>query len=399
MRILLVTETLHVGGAETFVVRLANKLVKQHDVTVLNLHPELSKKELIDQLSYNIKLENVYLPNKVFLNKLDRLFYFIGIDFSFVQFYFKKKIKRKIEVFAPTVVHSHLFKTDFYVSCIKNNSNHKFNHITTNHGDYLLYESQNPVGILNYSKKLNFTLHTLDTMVMISDAQVNWLNQKTKLGNFSLNYAKVINGYEYNLNGVGFRQLHIKNDDEFVFGMVARGIRQKGWESVIKVFKSLCIPKTKLFLLGEGPELDRLKRNYKDDRLIHFAGYKPNPIDYIQLFDVCLLPSFYEAESLPTVIIEYLMCKKPILTTDIGEIKYMLTSSDHHAAGLFIKYNSTGIDESDLFEKMKLIYENAEQRVLLAKRTDAALKKFDMDECISSYLKIYSTGQDRIHEI
>lgn len=391
MRILLITETLHAGGAETFVVRLANRLVKQHDVVVINLFPELSKRELINQLNDEVKLVNVSASYKKLLGKMDGFLFRIGIDFSFVELFLKYRIRKKIESFAPTVVHSHLFKTDYYVSGVKKDITHKFKHVVTNHGDYLLYESRMPVGVLNYQLKLNLTLRSIDTMVMISDAQINWLSEKMKLGNFYLKNVKIINGYEFKPNGVGFKTPTLKkNEQDFVFGMVARGIRQKGWESVIKTFKTLDIPKTKLYLIGEGNELDRLKEIYKEDATILFAGYKPNPVDYIELFDVCLLPSYYKAESLPTVIIEYLTCKKPILTTDIGEIRSMLTSHDNQVAGLFVKYHSDGIDEDDLREKMKLIYENADLRENLSVLADLALNKFDMEECVLSYLKIYS---------
>ena len=48
---MLITETLHAGGAETFVVRLAGALSINHEVTLINIYPNSSKKELIKQVS------------------------------------------------------------------------------------------------------------------------------------------------------------------------------------------------------------------------------------------------------------------------------------------------------------------------------------------------------------
>lgn len=391
MRILLVTETLYAAGAETFVVRLANALVKYNDVAIINLHPEWSKSDLMSNVHNRIVFINVKFPFKKWIVRIDGLFFRLKIDFGILQHIFGYKLSRHISSFAPDIVHSHLFKSDYYVAFVKNK---KFSHISTNHGDYLLYEDRGPVRFLNYKSKLDLTLKSLDSMVVISETQLNWLKQKMVSGHYGLFYSKIFNGYDITkdlLNQAGIPSIsHLKiENEEFVFGMVARGIKEKGWESAINAFKLLNIHKKKLILIGDGPELDRLKRIHKNDNSIMFTGYKSNPLQYIRMFDVGLLPSYYQAESLPTVLIEYLLCKKPIITTDIGEVKNMLTSADGNLAGLFVNFSSAGVDEDDLFDKMSQLYKNSDLRERLAELSDSALRKFDMIECVNKYLSVY----------
>src|SRR3954470_23249399 len=71
MMILIVTETLAVGGAETFLLRLANRLAKDHTVVLVNLHPEYSHQDLVAQLDERIEYRTPKLLMRTWRQKFD----------------------------------------------------------------------------------------------------------------------------------------------------------------------------------------------------------------------------------------------------------------------------------------------------------------------------------------
>lgn len=75
-----------------------------------------------------------------------------------------------------------------------------------------------------------------------------------------------------------------------------------------------------LLIVGEGPELEKLKRisckNEEISKRIHFVGYKSNITDYQSAMDVCVFPSAEEPFGL--VAIECLHLGKPVYVMHDG---------------------------------------------------------------------------------
>jgi glycosyltransferase involved in cell wall biosynthesis len=226
-------------------------------------------------------------------------------------------------------------------------------------------------------------------MACISDVQISWASNQQQAGRYPYSISKILNGYSGARSSVDKKHELRLNETDFVFGMVARGIKEKGWNSAINAFVKLTVENIKLVLVGEGPEIELLKKTYEGETKIHFVGYASIPLDYISTFDVALLPSYYTAESLPTVIIEYLMCNKPIISSDIGAVREMLQTDSNEIAGLLIKYNADGVDEFDLMKKMNNLYSDEALRNKLKRLTTKAFLKFDMQRCVNSYVDIY----------
>jgi glycosyltransferase involved in cell wall biosynthesis len=68
---------------------------------------------------------------------------------------------------------------------------------------------------------------------------------------------------------------------------------------------------------------------------VHFLGFRPNIRDYFAISDIGFLPSRFRGESFPLVLIDCLLAGRPILASNIGEIRYMLESSEGLAGELF----------------------------------------------------------------
>lgn len=72
-------------------------------------------------------------------------------------------------------------------------------------------------------------------------------------------------------------------------------------------------------ILGGGPEKDRLHKIACDYDLlstVHFVGVVNNVIPYLQNIDIGVLCS--DREGLPNSILEYMVCKLPVVTTAVG---------------------------------------------------------------------------------
>lgn len=186
-------------------------------------------------------------------------------------------------------------------------------------------------------------------------------------------------------------ELGISKDD-FVFGLVARGIPEKGYEQAIKGVKHVNETLDKnchLILVGSGEYIEELEKKYQS-RYIHFINNTTEPLEWIgweETFDVGLLPSYFESESLPTVIIEMLFLGKPVIATDIGEIKSMLTDGDTRA-GVVIPLKNKLPDQEALNAAMLEVVTRPETLKELKKNTKMMSERFDIDKCITKYRKL-----------
>ncbi len=230
MKILISISDLSIGGAQTFAVRLANALSVNHSIYIYNY--ELLQKHhesaLINKLLSNIKI--IYMPPLLgwLSMKVDGILYRLKLQpriFDYI-----KKIHFKISVLLIhriDVVNTHLYHSDnFVVSALYKST---IPIIMSDHGDYRFVIKQ---GISNLNEVSNIV------------SRINGIIYP------SLSNTKVISKYINNYKAIektiyyGFlnekknrhpelarEKLRI-SEKAFVFGMVARGISEKGWDEV-----------------------------------------------------------------------------------------------------------------------------------------------------------------------
>lgn len=392
--ILLLTETLAAGGAEIFVLRLARQLNQMGLTTVIfNLNGSFVNTDLVSKYT-DLKIVHASLPLDFFLRKIDRLFFKLKIDISIRDFFLSKAINLLIKDSGIRAVHSHLFKADYFFSKI--NRKYRLRHIITNHGDYHLFneraKSDSKERILNFEEKASFVFAEVTSIVCISH------NQKDAIlriyGEQLNNKIKIIyNGYSVESFQARSRsELQIESKS-IVFGMVARGIEEKGWRFAIDAFNKLKNPNCHLLLVGEGEYLRLLRDEIDSHPNIHWVGFSKNPLEWITIFDVGLLPSYYHAESQPNVVLECLSQGKPVICSDVGDMKLILNTSDAlNQCGftLPIRKSKPEIDSGELSLLMRNYLDDF---ILLKKHSVNAwttFRNFELTICAQHYIQEYS---------
>jgi glycosyltransferase involved in cell wall biosynthesis len=131
------------------------------------------------------------------------------------------------------------------------------------------------------------------------------------------------------------KELDIKENDKVII-FVGTMYTFAGIKNIINEF-SLFEKNVKLIIIGEGPDFDRIKLQVQSKKLeenIILLGFIPQNLiaKYIALADICINP--FEINQitnriLPTKILEYLACKKPVLSTPLIGTKETLLNEEY----------------------------------------------------------------------
>ncbi len=156
-----------------------------------------------------------------------------------------------------------------------------------------------------------------------------------------------------------------------------------------------------LFLLGEGPLENKLKKRTNDKKLtdyIHFLGFKRNPYKYLKSSDVFVFPSLYEG--FPNALVEAMICENAILAADCptGPQEILLSSHgsirkkdlpfEHHSGFLFESFNNNSYNNllKNWAEKILYIYHNKQLLNLQKREACFRSKRFSTANIIEEWI-------------
>ncbi|AWV36047.1 glycosyltransferase [Paenibacillus odorifer] len=366
-RILFVAPDFEVGGGQMLVVRLANFFASFQDVYVYNARPWLEDSMMSGMISRNV---NVLKSN----GNPDELRSYIN--------------DLKIEV-----INSHIWWSDkITYHAIQGNQN--INWVLAMHG---CYEAliENPDWDNDFSSLVKPVLDRANSIIYATNKNKRVFDT-VEVNNIDKLY-KVYYGYQ--LQNIGLKdktELGIAEDD-FVFGLVSRAIKEKGWEESITAVINLneeLERKIHLILVGHGQYANEMREKYKDNKFIHFIMDLKKPsewIGWVKAFDVAILPSYFISESLPNSIIEYLAYDKPVISTNIGEIPKMLHSVEEDKyAGIILELNEERIvDVQELTDAMRVMVTDSGQYSEYAKNTKLLFEQFKMSNFASAYFRLF----------
>lgn len=410
MNILIAIEELRIGGAQTFALRLAQALHEAGNrVYLYNMYWQFTENDLLKRLAPDVELLQYQPRTKLFDNVLMRAEGWLerrGKSASLRYASLRKHLTRIIREKNIEVVHSQTFKCDHLLALVLGGFP-QIPLVVTMHGDYeqflAFYRFKTEYVIPDYPQKLTKNLARINGIAYLSDQNLEVLRPEVALVSTThIHLKRIYNGLSahFSAEASHFTRAALSIPvDAFVFGMVARGVPEKGWEPLILAYQRLKNENTRpvhLILVGSSHFLSSLKERYHDDANLHFLGFVNNPVDCVATFDVGVLASSLK-ESLPNSIAEYLFCGKPVISTDVGEIQRMLTTDEEQEAGLLISFPEQGLaDSQELYQAMHQYVANEPMLNQHQQYASQAFAKFDMGRCVKAYTELYRVCQLQI---
>ena len=348
----------HLGGGETFPIRLANTLYAQgHLVSMLAFDMTDVKQEMLDEVNPGIP---VY-------------------DCAWVEEYGADRFLTDAGV---SVIHSHMIHLEgFFFE--KNTIETKVPYLVTLHGSYEIPSLCDDERILRFLLGVSHYVYTADKNL---EPFRNLPLAESLFSKFDNAVPEDPRPFPKTRQELGIAE------DAVVFTLVARGIKRKGWRAAVAAFQRLRKenPEREMHLLlaGEGEEATLQAELHGDDPDITFLGYQSNVQGLFRMSDVAMLPTRFAGESCPFCIIEALKTGTPVIATRVGEIPNLLDGPDGRAGILIELQRDTDLFVAGLQEAMSNALDVSER----AEYTRAAEKKgktFSMDRVAEEYVALY----------
>lgn len=173
--------------------------------------------------------------------------------------------------------------------------------------------------------------------------------------------------------------------NDFIILSVAALHERKGLKYLIEAYAKVREknPKSKLVIVGEGPErkkLEKLIKNLKLDNDVLLTGERKNVAQILKSGDLFLLPSIKEAFGL--VLVEAMAIGLPVVGTNAGGIPEII---ENNKSGKIVEAGNSGQLADTIIELM----ENEPLRQKLAYVGHHEVKKFDVAEMVKKTEKIY----------
>lgn len=282
------------GGMERVAAALSKEIKKKYNLTIISL--------LVDDERYDFGGEIIEINKTIEKN-------FIGKIFNFLDRVKKiDKIKREKNIDLTL---------SFEQTCnILNLLTGKEKKIISIHS----IKSRENLSIGIYGKIYNFLMKILykksDKIICVSEGIKKDLNLNYGL---DLKRIKVI----YNPHDLKFITNNLENikkeKNNYEIINVGRLDVAKGQKYLLKIISLVKkeLPNIKLKILGKGnleSKLKELSKKLSLEENVEFLGYINNPYKEIEKADLFVLSSLYEG--FPGVLVESLICRTPIISTD-----------------------------------------------------------------------------------
>ena len=393
MTILHVINAIRIGGAETFLLRLVKELEKQgHKSLILTFRPHKNEADFYEYFisqTNAVMVEHYSMPKvkNWFLQNLNGLIKrTMGMDFYPTYLgerkdeYYKKLFNIDYSI---DVINSQIFDSDFYSArYLKPLLNKPL--VVSSHGCYNDYERFD---------KINQILEVADGFTYVAEKNLKNV-LKSEIG-LPKNSRLIYNGYEVSTD-VKFKvrkEVGLASDD-FVLGQISRSMPSKGMQIAIEAVKILQEKgKTNIKLILIGPENEYynfIREKYKSLDYVIFGGQSMDPIEWVEMFDVGVLPSYFHGESCPNSVVEYLSIGKPVLATDIGEVKNMISYNGSYAGKLIKKDAIEGQpDPTEMAVAIESLLLSPELIEKYSQVAPNAFEKFNISKSAGEYLEVY----------
>lgn len=290
------------------------------------------------------------------------------------------KIWEKFKFEEYDIVHSHCFRSDFYVFIHKPLGGTKTKFITTIHN--FVFEDLSS----QYNKFISSILGNLwilsvkrhNQIVVLSNVAKEYYKRWFNSKNLHVIYNTRSLQEKHDLSNEEIEQLMDFKTNCSLIGINALLTQRKGIDLAIKALPY--IDNVKLYIVGDGKiktELKQLSEKLGISKRVFFAGFKEDAYRYIKYYDLYLMPS--RSEGFPLALLEAVSLQCNIVVSDIPIFREFFTDSE---ATFFELENNqslvSAIEYALTHDKSKMAYKRY-------------LSDYTIDKFAQSYLNIYKT--------
>lgn len=296
MSIVHIISTLNIGGAENFVVQLANRQVLKNNVQIVVLRSTDSKRNYIKSMSSTIKLFQLNWKDK----------------YSFLQFI---KLMTLLHKMSPEVVHVHLHNPFYYVFAISI-FKRKPKYVHTIHSSFKNWKK-----VLNLVNKLRFLNNRMLHVCLSNTIANDIIRNYPKLKN-----TVITNGINSHIPARSQKEIkafwetyEIPSKKGMRFLAIGNISGNKNYRLLAKSFEAIADQYPKAICIQVGNPTDRtltdelLQLNASN---VFYAGPKESAADFLAEADALIISSIQEG--MPIVALEALSMGVPIVTTPAG---------------------------------------------------------------------------------
>lgn len=350
----------HPGGGEFFPINLANAMLRQGLIVSMMA---------VDMTSINERM----------LESLDRrIAVYHACDAS------ERGLADYLKATGVTLLHSHMVACEAFLVELDPNISNEVPLVVTLHGSYVAIDGAPE----QFVRRI---INAVDCWVYTADRNLDFFQKR---GLSTNEFIKMPNAMPYDPRPASFSRADLGiAESDVVFTLVARGIKRKGWRAAISAFQRLREvhgrQNVHLLMIGEGEAEVAARKQAEGVEGVHFLGFQSEIGGVFRMSDVVILPTRFEGESYPLIIIQALQEGRPVVATDIGEIRAMLTSDAGDLGGVLLPKQRDSKVFFSALERAMLTMLDADARTRAA---DVALElavRYDLDQLTENYINIY----------
>lgn len=344
----------HIGGVGVHINSLSKELLKNGEEVFVITYPHKDIKNEVNKDYMDNNGIKVIGTRGINIPGLRSLFYVLFGTINLI------RIVRKYNI---DIIHGHYLYPAGLIAVLGGMFTKKKVYVTSHGSDmfclYPQHKFMRPI--------IRFVLKRADVVLAVSESlkeeilktnipniekkvRLNWntvdINEFKIANNDSDHHSK--NNSNYNFKN----ELNIPKDKPIIL-FVGNIIKRKNVATIIdakKQLKSGCV----LVVVGDGPLLNSLKEKVKVENVedVIFTGARNDIANVIQSSNLLILPSY--SESFGLVLIEALACGKPVIGSNVGGIKEIITDD----VGLLVEPT----DSKGLANSIDLILSDKELR-------------------------------------
>lgn len=173
--------------------------------------------------------------------------------------------------------------------------------------------------------------------------------------------------------------------DEFKLVGVGKLLKNKGFDRILKITNRLIKEGYKIhtYVLGEGPERERLQKYINENSLhnqVSLLGYQLNPYKYVAKCDLFVCSSY--AEGFSTAASEALILGVPVCTVEVSGMKEMLGENNEY--GIVVKN-----DDEALYQGIKKLLDKQDLWKYYKYQAEMRGKDFSTEKTVSAVEEMF----------